>query len=107
MVWRLIDFAFVGLELLMFKVCGILGISKIEFFIFSVLYKCCTNVVQICTNGTKLRDASQIKFHFLDTISRKCETLLLKTFSLKQKKIKYFQFLWKKSKEINKRNIIW
>ena len=31
MVCRLIDFAFVILELLMFKVCGIIGISKINF----------------------------------------------------------------------------
>ena len=33
-VCRLIDFALVVLELLMFKVCGIIGISKIEFFNF-------------------------------------------------------------------------
>ena len=35
MVCRLMDFAFVVLRLLMFKVCGIIGISKIEFFKFS------------------------------------------------------------------------
>ena len=35
MVCRLIDFALVVLELLIFKVCGITGISKIEFFSFS------------------------------------------------------------------------
>ena len=35
MVRRLIGFAFVVLKLLMFKVCGIIGISKIEFFHFS------------------------------------------------------------------------
>ena len=35
MVCRLIDFALVVLELLMFKVCGIIGISKIKFFNFS------------------------------------------------------------------------
>ena len=35
MVCRLVDFALVILELLMFKVCGIIGISKIEFFNFS------------------------------------------------------------------------
>ena len=35
MVCRLVDFALVVLELLMFKVCGIIGISKIEFFNFS------------------------------------------------------------------------
>ena len=34
MVCRLIDFALVVLELLMFKVCGIINISKIEFFNF-------------------------------------------------------------------------
>ena len=34
MVCRLIDFALVVLELLMFKVCGIIGISKIQFFNF-------------------------------------------------------------------------
>ena len=32
MVFRLIDFALVVLKLRMFKVCGITGISKIEFF---------------------------------------------------------------------------
>ena len=32
---RLIDFALVILTLLMFKVCGIIGISKIEFLNFS------------------------------------------------------------------------
>ena len=35
MVCRLIDFALVVLKLLMFKVCGIIGISKTEFFNFS------------------------------------------------------------------------
>ena len=35
MVWRLIDFALLVLELLMFRICGIIGISKIEFFNFS------------------------------------------------------------------------
>ena len=35
MVCRLIDFALVVLQLLMFKVCGIIGISKIQFFNFS------------------------------------------------------------------------
>ena len=34
-VCRLIDFAFVVLQLLMFKVCVIIGISKMEFFNFS------------------------------------------------------------------------
>ena len=32
---QLIDFALVFLRLLMFKVCGIVGISKIEFLNFS------------------------------------------------------------------------
>ena len=35
MVCRLIDFPLVVLKLLMFKVCVIIGISKIEFFNFS------------------------------------------------------------------------
>ena len=35
MVCRVIDFALVVLELLLFKVCEIIGISKIEFFNFS------------------------------------------------------------------------
>ena len=35
MVCRLIDFSFVVLKLLMFKVCVIIGISKIEIFNFS------------------------------------------------------------------------
>ena len=35
MVCRVIDFALVVLELLVFKVCEIIGISKIEFFNFS------------------------------------------------------------------------
>ena len=35
MVCRLIDLTLVVLELLMFKVCGIISISKIEFFNFS------------------------------------------------------------------------
>ena len=35
MVCRLIDFAFVVLELLTLKVCGIMCILKIEFFNFS------------------------------------------------------------------------
>ena len=40
MICRLIDFALVVLQLLMFKVCGIIGISKIEFFNFlSILLK--------------------------------------------------------------------
>ena len=34
MVCKLIDFALVVLKLLMFKVCRIIGISKIEFLIF-------------------------------------------------------------------------
>ena len=35
MLSRLIDFPLVVLKLLMFKVCVIIGISKIEFFNFS------------------------------------------------------------------------
>ena len=35
MACGLIEFALVVLKLLMFKVCGIIGISKIEFFYFS------------------------------------------------------------------------
>ena len=35
MVSRLIDLALVVLQLLVFKVCGIIGISKIEFCNFS------------------------------------------------------------------------
>ena len=35
MVCRLIDFALLVLKLLMFKVCVIIGISKIEIFNFS------------------------------------------------------------------------
>ena len=35
MVCRLLNFALAVIELLMFKVCGIISISKIEFFIFS------------------------------------------------------------------------
>ena len=35
MVSRLIDFPLVVIKLLMFKVCGIIGISKTEFFNFS------------------------------------------------------------------------
>ena len=35
MVCRLIDFAFMVLKLLIFKVCGTIGISKIGFFNFS------------------------------------------------------------------------
>ena len=35
MISRLIDFAFVVLQLLMFKVCGIIELSKNEFFDFS------------------------------------------------------------------------
>ena len=34
MMYRSIDFALLGLYLLMFKVCGIIGIPKIEFFNF-------------------------------------------------------------------------
>ena len=35
MISRMIDLALVVLYFLMFKVCGIIGISKIEFFNFS------------------------------------------------------------------------
>ena len=35
MVCRLTDLTLVVLELLMFKVCGIINISKVEFFNFS------------------------------------------------------------------------
>ena len=35
MISRLMEFAFVVLYLLIFKVCGIIGISKIEFFSFT------------------------------------------------------------------------
>ena len=35
MVYRLIDFVLVVLKLLMLKVCGIIGITKIGFFNFS------------------------------------------------------------------------
>ena len=35
MVYKLIDFALLALELLMFKVCGIIDTSNIEFFNFS------------------------------------------------------------------------
>ena len=35
MVCRLLDFALVVLDLLMFKVCGIIGISKIGYSNFS------------------------------------------------------------------------
>ena len=34
MVCRLVDFALVVLDLLIFKVCAIIGISKVEFFFF-------------------------------------------------------------------------
>ena len=46
MVCRLVDFALVVLDLLIFKVCAIIGISKVEFFNFS------------CNEGVK----SSIKF---------------------------------------------
>ena len=42
MVCRLIDFALMVLKLLMFQVCAIIGISKIEFFNF-----CCTERINI------------------------------------------------------------
>ena len=46
MVYSVIDFVLVVLNLLMFEVCGIIGVSKIEFFIFSsaerVKFKCGT-----------------------------------------------------------------
>ena len=35
MACKLIDFALVVFKLLIFKVCGIIGISKIEFYNFS------------------------------------------------------------------------
>ena len=35
MISRLIDFVLVILQLLMIKICGIIGISKVEFFNFS------------------------------------------------------------------------
>ena len=35
MVCRLVDFALVVLDLLIFKVCAIIGISKVGFFNFS------------------------------------------------------------------------
>ena len=35
MVCRLIDFTLVVLKLLMFKVCGVIGLRKIDFFNFS------------------------------------------------------------------------
>ena len=35
MVCRLIDIATLVLKLLMFKICGIIGVLKIEFFNFS------------------------------------------------------------------------
>ena len=35
MVCRLIDFVFVVLKIMLFKVCGVIGISKIKFFNFS------------------------------------------------------------------------
>ena len=38
-VCNLIDFAFVDLKLLAFKVCGIIGILKIEFFQFFWYWK--------------------------------------------------------------------
>ena len=37
MACTLIDFAFVVLKLLMFKICGITGITIIDFFNFQVL----------------------------------------------------------------------
>ena len=36
MISRLIDFALLGLSLLMFQVCEIIGIAKIKLFNFSV-----------------------------------------------------------------------
>ena len=38
-ICRLIDFASLVLQLLMFKACGIIGISKIEFFQFFLVLK--------------------------------------------------------------------
>ena len=35
MVWRLVDLAVVVLKLVLFNVCGIIGISKITLFSFS------------------------------------------------------------------------
>ena len=51
LVCRLIDFAIVVLKLLMFKVCGIFGISEVEFFNFS------------CTETVKENRRKKIKNH--------------------------------------------
>ena len=45
MICRLIEFALLVLQLLMLKVCGIIGISKIETFIFPVLKRLSMNYV--------------------------------------------------------------
>ena len=54
MICRLIDFALVVLELLMFKVCGIIGISKIEFFNFSGTERVKQNQKNLKTNENLL-----------------------------------------------------
>ena len=52
MIFRLIDFALVVLKLLMFKVCGIIGISKIEFINFSGTEraKSCKKVMELLSS---------------------------------------------------------
>ena len=54
MVGRLIDFSLVVLKLLMFKVCGIIGISKIEFFNFFGIERVKQNLKKLKTNQNLL-----------------------------------------------------
>ena len=49
-ILRLIDFATVILQLLMFKVCGITGISKIEFLLEKLNYQ---QMSKTLTDGDK------------------------------------------------------
>ena len=56
MVCRLIDFALVVLKLLMFKVCGIIVISKSSFSIFSVLKELIAELINCRISGKVVRN---------------------------------------------------
>ena len=84
MVRRLIGFAFVVLKLLVFKVCGIIGISKIEFFNFSdterVNVPSFLKTIFISNNNSKV--FLRMRKRFMNKISHwKTEILIVRIFA--------------------------
>ena len=83
MISRLIDFALVVLQLFMFKMCGIIGISKIVFFSFSGIERVKQTQKKLKT-AQKNRTAGHRKHSLWPAVRVKIPTYLQTEISQKQ-----------------------